>query len=60
MRRIIFGTLIATCAFGGVRIVQGNWLTRQGSGVHAATPVIDWSNEARRAIDAGCASAAPS
>ena len=50
MRRIIFGTLIATCAFGGVRIVQGNWLTRQGSGVHAATPVIDWSNEARRAI----------
>jgi hypothetical protein len=51
MQRTIFGMAIAVgLAFGGVRIAQGIWVARQAPSVHARTPVIDWSNEARRAI----------
>jgi hypothetical protein len=49
MRRIISGMLIATCvSFGGARI--GHGIRRSAKPVHSAQPVIDWSNEARRAI----------
>ena len=51
MQRIIVGMAIAiSMAFSGVRIVQGSRLARQTTASLARKPVIDWSNEVRRAI----------
>ena len=51
MRRIIFAAVIAMhVAFGGITMMPGFRPTLQATAAHAATPVIFWSNEARRAI----------
>jgi hypothetical protein len=51
MRRIIFAAVIATSgAFGGISMVQSIRQTLQATAAPPATPVIYWSNEARRAI----------
>ena len=51
MRRIIFAAVIAMhVAFGGITMMPGFRPTLQATAAHTATPVIFWSNEARRAI----------
>lgn len=50
MRRVTFAAVIAMCAaYGGFSMVEGIRLTLEAA-THPATPVIYWSNEARRAI----------
>jgi hypothetical protein len=51
MRRIVFGIALAIgLALGGLEIVQGTWLGREALPPYPATPVVQWSHEARRAI----------
>ena len=51
MRRIVFGIAIAIgLAIGGLEIVRGISLAREAPPPHPATPVVQWSHEARRAI----------
>jgi hypothetical protein len=51
MRRIIFAPVIAMClGLGEMCIGQGARLRQQATATYPATPVVDWSNEARRAI----------
>jgi hypothetical protein len=51
MRRVIFAAVVATyVVFGGISMAQGIRPTLQATAAHPATPVIYWSNEARRAI----------
>jgi hypothetical protein len=51
MKRIVFGIALAIgLAFGGLEIARGAWLAREATRLYPATPVVQWSHEARRAI----------
>jgi hypothetical protein len=50
MRRISIGVAIAVCVMSAQVVSLQGRRAREAAAVHSATPVIDWSNEARRAI----------